>query len=79
MITRRVEAALEPLWLIGSVIIQDDLCIVYAIMPCAELYTIFHPFDCINCGGTYCDAGKMAGGKKIKEQCCVPISVDSTE
>lgn len=74
MITCLVELVLEPLWLIGSVIIQDDLCIVYAIMLCAQLYTIFHPFDCIKCGGTYCDAG---GGKK--GQCWVPISVDSTE
>lgn len=47
-----------------SVIIQDDLCMVYAIMLCTELNTIFHLFDCNACGGTYCNAGKMAGEKK---------------
>lgn len=42
MITRLVDAVLEPLWLIGSVIIQDDLCMVHAIMLCTELNIIFH-------------------------------------
>lgn len=64
MITYRVATELEPLWPIGSVIIQDDLCMVYAIMLCTELNTIFHLFDCSACGGTYCNAGKMAGKKK---------------
>lgn len=76
MITYRVETVLEPLWPIGSVIIQDDLCMVYAIMLCTELNTIFHLFDCNACGGTYCDADKMAGKKG---HCGVLISVDSTE
>lgn len=64
-----------PLWLIGSVIIQNDLCMLYAIMLCTELDIIFHLFDCINCGGTYCSAGEMAGKKG---QCGAPISVDNT-
>lgn len=67
---------MEPLWLIGSVIIQVDLCMLYAIMLCTELNIIFHLFDCINCGGTDCNTGEMAGKKG---QCGVPISVDSTD
>lgn len=76
MITCLVEAVLEPLWLIGSMIIQVDLCMLNAIMLCTGLNIIFHLFDCINYGGTYCDAGEMAGKNG---QCGVPISVDSTE
>lgn len=38
--------------LIGSVIIQEDFLLVYAITSCTELNTIFFfLFDCINCGG----------------------------
>lgn len=72
-----VEALLEPLELIGSVIIHSDLCMLYAIMLCTELDIIFHLFDCINSRGTYCNAGEMAGRKK--GQCGAPISVYSSE
>lgn len=75
MITHQVEAVLEPLLLIGSVIIQD-VCMLYAIMLCTELSIIFHLFDCINLRITYCDAVEMAGKKG---QCGVPISVDGIE
>lgn len=42
MITRLVEAVLDPLRLIGSVIIPDDLCMLCAIMLHTELSVTFH-------------------------------------
>lgn len=59
MINCLVEALLGPLWLIGSVIVQDDLCMLCAIMLCTELHIIFYVFDCINCRGTYCNTVEM--------------------
>lgn len=53
MIICLVDAVLVPQWLIWSVIIQDDLCMLYAITLCTQLNIIFHLFDCIHCGGTF--------------------------
>lgn len=65
VITCVVEAELEPLWLIGSVIIQVDLCTLYAIMLYTELSNIFHLSDCKKCVGKRVTLVKWLGKRAM--------------